>query len=275
MRNCFTNFALVAVVSVAGAGLAHADQWDKKTTITIDEAVQMPNVMLQPGTYVLRLNDAGTGANRHVVQIFDKDEKHVVTTILAIPNERLRPTGKSVFQFWEVPAGQPKAMRAWFYPGDNFGQEFAYPKTLAVKIEASNAGQTVPVSEEKPEDIKIKDATPAQTQVADATPAPAPAPVAVAEPTPAPAAPVEAQTTTQQSVEVAQNTPAPEPAQVRDDSAQRTTVDSDAQRRDTTTATNTTPAELPKTASNMPLLGLLGLLSLAGAAALKVQYNRG
>jgi hypothetical protein len=52
----------------------------------------------------------------------------VVTTILAIPNYRLQVTDKTVFQYWEVPAGQPRALRAWFYPGDNFGQEFAYPK---------------------------------------------------------------------------------------------------------------------------------------------------
>ena len=51
-----------------------------------------------------------------------------MTTILAIPNYRLQPTGKTVFTFWETPPGQPKALRAWFYPGDNFGQEFAYPK---------------------------------------------------------------------------------------------------------------------------------------------------
>jgi hypothetical protein len=33
--------------------------------------------------------------------------------ILAIPNYRLKPTGASTFQFWETPAGQPRAMRAW------------------------------------------------------------------------------------------------------------------------------------------------------------------
>jgi hypothetical protein len=58
------------------------------------------------------------------------------TTILAIPNYRLQPTGKTVFTFWETPPGQPKALRAWFYPGDNFGQEFAYPKSAAVQIAA-------------------------------------------------------------------------------------------------------------------------------------------
>jgi len=69
--------------------------------------------------------------------------------MFGIPNERLRPTGKSVFAFWETPAGQSKAVRAWFYPGDNFGQEFAYPKEEAARITANNRGANVPVSDEK------------------------------------------------------------------------------------------------------------------------------
>jgi hypothetical protein len=89
-------------------------------------------VVLQPGTYVLALVDSLS--DRHIVRVFEQDEKTVVTTILAIPNYRLKPTDKTAFQFWETPAGQPKAMRAWFYPGDNFGQEFAYHKTKSVEI---------------------------------------------------------------------------------------------------------------------------------------------
>jgi hypothetical protein len=34
-------------------------------------------------------------------------------------------------------------LRAWFYPGDNFGQEFAYPKGLSAKI-AEYAEVSVP-----------------------------------------------------------------------------------------------------------------------------------
>jgi hypothetical protein len=89
-------------------------------------------VVLQPGTYVLALVDSSS--DRHIVRVFEQDQKTVVTTILAIPNYRLQPTDKSTFQFWETPAGQPRAMRAWFYPGDNFGQEFAYPKMKSVEI---------------------------------------------------------------------------------------------------------------------------------------------
>src|SRR5665213_3429200 len=152
MKTYLKTLAIAAVVGFGSMGSAVADQWDKKTTMTIDEPMQLPTTVLQPGTYVIRLV-ATSAANRHTVQFFDKDEKHVITTILAIPNERVRPTGKSVFAFWETPAGQPQALRAWFYPGDNFGQEFAYPKGEAGRISANNSGATVPVNDEKSADL--------------------------------------------------------------------------------------------------------------------------
>ena len=129
---------LVAVMGVASAGFVSADDIDKKTTVTTNETMQLPNTTLPAGTYVIKLLRS-PDVNRNTVQIFDKDEKHIITTIIAIPNQRIRPTGKSVFAFWEVPAGQPKALRAWFYPGDEFGQEFAYP---------NNTGATVPTDVE-------------------------------------------------------------------------------------------------------------------------------
>ena len=174
MKNYFKTIAFVAVVGMAAVSTVSADQWDKKTVITTDEVLQLPNMMLQPGTYVVKLADSNS--NRHVVQFFDKDEKHLVTTVLAIPNQRLRLTGKSVFAFWEVPAGQPKALRAWFYPGDNFGQEFAYPRQEAAKITATNNGANVP----------IDDQTAASSNNSSSTA------TASNEPAPAPAAPVAA-----------------------------------------------------------------------------------
>ena len=55
-------------------------------------------------------------------------------TILAIPNYRLRATDKTVITFRERPAGQPEALRAWFYPGRNWGEEFVYPKAKAIEL---------------------------------------------------------------------------------------------------------------------------------------------
>src|SRR5579872_6990174 len=109
---------------------AQADQWDKKTILTVNEPVQVQDTLLQPGQYVFKLQD--TNADRHVVQIFNGDQTQIINTILAIPNYRLQPAGNSRFAFWETPPGSAKALRAWFYPGDNFGQEFRYPKQLAI-----------------------------------------------------------------------------------------------------------------------------------------------
>lgn len=109
-----------------------AGQWDKATTVTFSQPVELPNIVLQPGTYVFRLLDSP--GNRHVVQVFNEAGTHLYATILAIPNNRLTPADKTVMPFEERPAGAPEAMHAWFYPGDNFGQEFVYPKARAAEL---------------------------------------------------------------------------------------------------------------------------------------------
>src|SRR6187200_838565 len=123
-----------ATVLLAGS-VAFADQWNKKTILTVNETILVPGATLEPGKYVVKLVDSLS--NRHIVQITCEREDHVFTTILAIPNYQLTPTDKSAFQWWETPRGNPPAIRAWFYPGDNFGQEFAYPKGLSAKITQS------------------------------------------------------------------------------------------------------------------------------------------
>jgi hypothetical protein len=110
---------------------------------------------------VLKL--VSSNADRHVVEIFDRDETHIINTLIAIPNYRLEPTGKSQFLFWETPPGTARAMRAWFYPGDNFGQEFRYPKNMRQIASASTTASV---------------AAPAPTLSAPAAPSPEPEPVA-------------------------------------------------------------------------------------------------
>ena len=126
-------FALA--VLFIGASTASAQLASKKTTVTFNEPVEIPGVnaqVLPAGVYVFRLLDSL--ADRHIVQVFDKDESHIYATILTIPNYRLRATDKTVMTFAERAAGDPPAMRAWFYPGDNWGQEFVYPKKRALEL---------------------------------------------------------------------------------------------------------------------------------------------
>jgi hypothetical protein len=189
MTRLVVAMASVGLLGIALAPSGRADEWNKLTVMTVNEPIQVPNKVLPAGTYVVKLLDSPS--DRHIVQIFNKDQSHLETTILAIPNYRLQPTGKTVFTFWETPPGQPKALRAWFYPGDNFGQEFAYPKSAAVQI-AATAHQPVPTTEavqasELPQ-APVTQTQPPPQQEAQNTPPPPPQEAAPApEPAPAPA----------------------------------------------------------------------------------------
>src|SRR5262249_1544847 len=124
---CLSLAALAFSVSVK------ADEWNKKTFVTFSQPVEVPGgVVLPAGAYVVKLLDSAS--NRHIVQIFNEDQTHIYATVLAIPNYRLRVTGKTVMTFAERAAGEPQAIRSWFYPGDNFGQEFVYSKSRAVEL---------------------------------------------------------------------------------------------------------------------------------------------
>src|SRR5580704_18004577 len=132
-----------AVLSMAflGAALspfAKADDHDKMTTFTFSGPVEIPPVyvtgmrILPAGTYVFKLVESSS--DRHIVQIFNADHCKIYATILAIPNYRLKPTNKTVITFNEGIRGNPEPIRAWFYPGANWGEEFVYPKAKAVQL---------------------------------------------------------------------------------------------------------------------------------------------
>ncbi|HXN94239.1 MAG TPA: hypothetical protein VN879_07035 [Candidatus Acidoferrales bacterium] len=199
---------------------ALADTWNKKTVVTFSQAVEVPGKILPAGTYTFQLLDSLS--DRHIVQIFNADGSQIIATILAINNYRLQPTGETVMKFGERPGDSPEALRAWFYPGDNFGQEFVYPKVRAIELAQTakvivpavavdtiddNVIKTVPIVAVTPDQKEVEVATVIQTT----PPAAAPAPVAVKE-----------------------------------------------------------TEELPKTASSMPLIALLGGLSISLAIGLKL-----
>jgi hypothetical protein len=219
---------------------AHADTYNKKTVITFSQDVEIPGKILPAGTYTFKLLDSP--ADRHIVQIYDADGTHLITTVLAINDYRLKPTGETVIKFNERPGDSPEALRAWFYPGDNFGQEFVYPRERAIQLAQTNKSdvpsesaatlddssyQTTPITAVTPEqkDVEVTSAF-QTTESAEpvATPAPAAAPAPAAEEAPAPV----------QTAPVAETT------------------------------------ELPQTASSMPLIALLGGLAISLALGLKL-----
>jgi hypothetical protein len=106
---------------------ATAGELDKETVLTFNQAVEIPGQVLPAGTYVFRL--ANNQSDRDIVQISTEDQKHVLATILAIPDYRPEPMGKTVVTFEERPSGSPEALHSWFYPGDTYGFDFVYPKS--------------------------------------------------------------------------------------------------------------------------------------------------
>jgi hypothetical protein len=166
--------------------LLFADAGNKKTTVTFPEPVEVPGAVLPPGKYVMKLLDSPS--NRHVVQIAGEDEKRIYSTILAIPDYRPRPADRTVLTFYEMPAGQPQVLRAWFYPGDTYGQGFAYPRRRAIEIAQASRQRVAVAAVERPRvpaKPEPRAETPLQTAAEAAT---EPAPVTAAEDHPEPGA---------------------------------------------------------------------------------------
>jgi hypothetical protein len=135
-------FAALALVCIASMPLAvQADDWDKKTIFTFNAPVEVPGKVLTPGSYVFKL--LNTQADRHIVQVYDKDQRHLIGTFLTIPDYRMKPPDKPLITFEERAAGAPEAIKSWFYPGDNYGNEFVYPKNRAQEL-AKQSNQNVP-----------------------------------------------------------------------------------------------------------------------------------
>ncbi len=233
-----TTVCCMALVSAVLAPSAKADEWNRKTVITFSGPVEIPGVhlagwgVLPAGTYVFKILDSQS--DRHIVQIFNKEETTIYATILAIPNYRLKATDKTVITFRERPAGEPEALRAWFYPGRNWGEEFVYPKAKAMAL--AKATNTAVLYTEV--DIPAEVAEPIKS---------ASAPVVVE----LKRAPIMAMKPTGEEVQLAEVVTSP-PAEVA----------------------MAAPAALPSTASPLPLIGLLGLLALGGAFALRVAEKR-
>jgi hypothetical protein len=65
------------------------------------------------------------------------DETQLITTIIAIHTQRLQVTDKTEFSFYDSPAGEPTALRAWFYPGDDTGFLFRQAQQTAGTLAAA------------------------------------------------------------------------------------------------------------------------------------------
>ena len=136
MKTVITLAACIAMSTTFFTPTAKADEWDRKTVVSFSEPVEVPGVVLPAGKYVFRLADSES--DRHIVQVLNTSEDKVFATLLAIPSEQLTTPDKTIITFEERAAGAPEAVKTWFYPGDNIGEEFVYPKPRAMELAKAN-----------------------------------------------------------------------------------------------------------------------------------------
>lgn len=132
MRSRLTALLGAALVVCAWTVPAAADSWNEKTVLKFDEAVMIPGVTLQPGTYVFQIGDATTA--RHTIRITRESDNHVLATVQAIPMRRTSATNDIVLKFEPTERGSAPALKGWFYPGRVYGHEFVYPDDEARQI---------------------------------------------------------------------------------------------------------------------------------------------
>jgi len=215
-----------------------------RTIMTFSGPVELPRMRLEAGTYVFRMADT---ASRNVIQVLSADEKDILGQWLFVSAERPEVTGDTVITFRETSAASTPAVQFWYYPGEKIGKEFIYPRDQALRI-AQRTGATVR-SEDGPVTASPIQAA-AQPSATEA--APPREQVAVAIETPGSGVVSGSGRSETQAVGTA-------------GSADQATTG--AVRQESTTARN--DAELPRTASPLPLSGLIALLSLAGAAGIR------
>lgn len=264
---------LAFLAVLAGRVTAQETNTSERTFLTFSSAVEMPGLTLQPGTYVFKLADTPT---RNVVQVWDNDEKNMLGHWLFVQAERPEVTSETVVMFKEEPAGATPAVQYWYFPGERIGKEFIYPKDQALKI-AQRTGIDVRTEDGVVEGgglASIEQANADVSPQADSTLSNAPAaaqPSAAAGSlagnrgvTPQADADVDVDVDVDRDADVSARANVPAPVQEQAPARQGAVGTSGSAEGQVARAD-----ELPQTSSPLALSGLIGLLSLAGAFALR------
>lgn len=262
-RTRITLAALCAAVALTpGIAAAQATLADRTTFVTFSGPVSLPGITLPAGTYTFKIADSQT--DRHVVQVFNREGTKLFTTLLAVPAQRTEASGDPVITFKETPSDRPPAVHYWYYAGEKDGNELVYPKAQAMTI-AQASGEPVMAVDSAGTSIddwktgSISRVTAAESQSTASTPTP-PTTTAQQPPTTTP--------------ELTSPPPTPQPAASPTPEQPPATAAPARPSVSPPSATDNerpvgTSGSLPNTASELPLIGLIGLLALGGALAIR------
>lgn len=253
---------------------SRGDEWNLATKFTVSHQFEVPGMVLQADTpYVIRLLDSPS--TRNVVQIYDEDQKHMLTMFMAIADERTEPTDRTVFSFIETEPGFPLPVKEWFYPGRLNGLEFIYPKKQAREIAAHAEEPILAADSTNLHDLKsieVEAIGPVGIRTAKIESEAKTAKVTTIDNT----AVVEEKST------IAENTTPTEPdtqqSNVEQETPQQSSVQTETevqqQEKPADNVAQNEPGELPRTAGELPLIALIGWVCLGAAIARRVLSNK-
>ena len=252
-----TSACALAIFAMASSAAYAQEPYDLRTNFTFNQPVQLPGVELPPGEYIFRLADPDT--SRKVVQVLSADRQEVYAMLHTIPRQRAEAPSDPEISFMETAEGVPPAIQTWWHRGERRGREFMYSKEQAARIATAivPAQPEITFARNDAADALSVDAHDGQVGdsqsdvVADSAAADA-------------------------EVAVAEN---PEAAAIAEAESQNAEVLSDADRQDAPVGTSGSAEpgavgtsgdaqaanELPATAGELPLVGLIGLLAIGGS----------
>jgi hypothetical protein len=234
---------LLTAVSVVAlcATSAGAQTIDKKVYFTFSGPVEIPGATLPAGKYLFHLADPDSG--RQVLQVQSADGKKVYGMFFSMPAQRPTAPDEAEVRFMETASGSPAVISTLWYTGERTGRELIYPREQAIRIaKATNiAVLTTKTSTTKAADVKSGDLTRVSPNGQDTE-------IVASSTSPEPAGRLQHETPVAETP-VATNGQSPTPV------------------------ARTTPVRstLPRTASNTPVLLMLGLGFLAAALALRLS----
>ncbi len=178
--------AILATAVLCGAGLVASavradgdvDGPGKKATVAVQAPMEVPGMVLNPGSYVFK--QSGSQSGWTIVQIFDATESNLITTVLAYANPKISNNGQTVMMY-TAPGSNAQTLEAVTFPGDAAPDQFAYPAAEADRIGAANRTRIPSTGTNDAYPSSLPDAAsswsaPLTNNTVAAAPAPAPAP---------------------------------------------------------------------------------------------------
>lgn len=232
MLKAAVSTCLLAVLAYGLGAPVAASEVDRATRFTFNQPITLPGVTLPAGTYTFRLADPTTG--RRVVQVLNDKSTQSYAMLMSLSAYRPDIPREAEISFLETGRGMPAAVKTWWQEGSTLGYEFQYPKDQLQKLTGGkrslSSGAEARSSGAAGSAIVYRPPVPTDAAKPDVTP----------------------MGDDNSAASVSQNQYAQSPAPA----AQQTAPATDQETR----------TELPRTASSIPLAGLLGMLTLASGA---------